>query len=60
MIHQLYHKLSLHHMLQHDLSHFVQQVERNELFQASCEPCQASHELPLASHEMHWAHQSLA
>jgi hypothetical protein len=29
MIHQLYHKLSLHHMLQHALSHFIHHVERN-------------------------------
>ena len=32
---------------------FAHQVERNEFFEASCEPCQASHGLPLDSHEMH-------
>jgi hypothetical protein len=53
MIHQLHHKLSLHHMLQHAISYFAHQVERNELFQASCEHCQASHGFSLASHEMH-------
>ena len=33
--------------------YFAHQAKRNEPFQAFCEPCQASHWLPLASHEMH-------
>ena len=33
--------------------YFAHQAKRNEIFQASCELCQASHGHPLAYHEMH-------
>jgi hypothetical protein len=40
-------------MLQQVYSYFAHYVERNELFQAFYEPCQAPHGLSLDSHEMY-------